>query len=113
MASSVKRCIRVLAAAVALAIPSFAIAGTNDTSASNTYSLLPVSDAPATSAGQSSDAASADPLLADAAAEPAPEKPNIHGFFNSPFKTAYVTPRGLVVQNAGLVWQPVVGLVFP
>jgi hypothetical protein len=24
-----------------------------------------------------------------------------------------VTPRGLVVQNEGLVWQPVVGLVFP
>ena len=30
-----------------------------------------------------------------------------------PFKTAYVTPRGLVVQNAGVVMQPVVGLVFP
>jgi hypothetical protein len=43
----------------------------------------------------------------------APEAPNIHGFFSSPFKTAYVTPRGLVVQNEGLVWQPVVGLVFP
>src|SRR5438105_7531495 len=43
----------------------------------------------------------------------APAPPNIHGFFNSPFKTAYVTPRGLVVQNAGLVWQPVVGLVIP
>jgi hypothetical protein len=42
-----------------------------------------------------------------------PEKPNIHGFFNSSFKTAYVTPRGLVVQNEGLVWQPIVGLVFP
>jgi len=42
-----------------------------------------------------------------------PEKPNIHGFFNSEFKTAYVTPRGLVVQNEGLVWQPIVGLVIP
>lgn len=42
-----------------------------------------------------------------------PEKPNIHGFFNSSFKTAYVTPRGLVVQNEGLVWQPIVGLVIP
>lgn len=49
--------------------------------------------------------------LDDAAA--APEAPNIHGFFSSPFKTAYVTPRGLVVQDKGLVWQPVVGLVFP
>jgi hypothetical protein len=44
---------------------------------------------------------------------PAPEAPNIHGFFNMPFKTAYVTPRGLVVENQGLVVQPVVGLVFP
>jgi hypothetical protein len=50
------------------------------------------------------------PVYLDAAT---PEQPNIHGFFNSPFKTAYVTPRGLVVQNAGLVWQPVVGLVLP
>ena len=43
----------------------------------------------------------------------APEAPNIHGFAEIPFKTAYVTPRGLVVENAGLVIQPVVGLVFP
>ena len=41
------------------------------------------------------------------------EQPNIHGFFNSPFKTAYVTPRGLVVQDKGVVWQPIVGLVIP
>jgi hypothetical protein len=52
------------------------------------------------------------PQFLDDAAPPA-ESPNIHGFFSSPFKTAYVTPRGLVVQNEGLVWQPVVGLVFP
>jgi hypothetical protein len=43
----------------------------------------------------------------------APEAPNIHGFAEVPFKTAYVTPRGLVVENAGLVIQPVVGLVMP
>jgi hypothetical protein len=43
----------------------------------------------------------------------APETPNIHGFFNSPFGTAYITPRGLVVENQGLVWQPVVGLEIP
>ena len=41
------------------------------------------------------------------------EQPNVHGFFSSPFKTAYVTPRGLVVEDKGVVWQPVVGLVFP
>jgi hypothetical protein len=66
----------------------------------------------------SSDAKTADateerPLLLDDAAPAPAESPNIHGFFNSPFKTAYVTPRGLVVQNEGLVWQPIVGLVFP
>src|SRR4051794_38916902 len=46
-------------------------------------------------------------------ADTAEEKPNIHGFFSSPFKTSYVTPRGLVVENSGVVWQPVVGLIFP
>jgi hypothetical protein len=47
---------------------------------------------------------------------PAPaavESPNIHGFAAVAFKTAYVTPRGLVVENQGLVVQPVVGLVLP
>jgi len=54
------------------------------------------------------------PLLFDDTPAPAPsEQPNIHGFFSSPFRTAYVTPRGLVVENEGLVWQPVGGLVFP
>jgi hypothetical protein len=53
------------------------------------------------------------PQFLDDAAPPPAESPNIHGFFSSPFKTAYVTPRGLVVQNEGVVWQPVVGLVFP
>lgn len=37
----------------------------------------------------------------------------VHGFFEYPFKTAYITPRGLVVENKGLVMQPVGGLVFP
>ena len=50
------------------------------------------------------------PLMMDAAAA---EAPNIHGFIEVPFKTAYVTPRGLVVENAGLVIQPVAGFVFP
>jgi hypothetical protein len=48
-----------------------------------------------------------------AVAASAPESPNIHGFFNSSFKTGYLTPRGLYVQNKGVVWQPIVGLVLP
>ncbi|QOV89535.1 hypothetical protein [Humisphaera borealis] len=47
-------------------------------------------------------------LAADAA-----ETPNIHGFIEAPFKTAYVTPRGLVVENSGVVFQPVGGFVIP
>ena len=50
------------------------------------------------------------PLYFDAAPV---DKPKIHGFFVSPFKTSYTTPRGLVVFDHGVVWQPVVGLVFP
>ena len=49
-------------------------------------------------------------LAADAIAD---ETPNIHGFIEVPFKTAYVTPRGLVVENAGVVIQPVGGFVIP
>ena len=52
-------------------------------------------------------------FLDDAPAAPAPEKPNIHGFIEVPFKTAYVTPRGLVVQDKGINIQPVGGFVFP
>jgi len=51
-----------------------------------------------------------EPLYMDA---PPDDKPNIHGFFESPFKTSYTTPRGLVVFDHGVVWQPVVGLVLP
>jgi hypothetical protein len=63
----------------------------------------------ATAAPAQTQAASRAFMLADAAAE----APNIHGFFESPFKTGYLTPRGLYVQNSGISWQPVVGLVFP
>ncbi|MDP9173174.1 MAG: hypothetical protein M3O30_04815 [Planctomycetota bacterium] len=41
------------------------------------------------------------------------EKPNIHGFAEAPFRSAYITPRGLVVENQGLVFQPVGGIVLP
>jgi hypothetical protein len=45
-------------------------------------------------------------------APPAPTTPQIHGFFESQFKTAYITPRGLIVQDKGLVVQPVGGIVI-
>lgn len=51
------------------------------------------------------------PLMMDAAAA---EAPNIHGFIEVPFKIAYVTPRGLVVEyKKGLIMEPVAGMVFP
>jgi hypothetical protein len=50
------------------------------------------------------------PLHLDAA--PA-EGPNIHGFANISFGTSYITPRGLVVENGGVVIQPVAGIVMP
>lgn len=65
-----------------------------------------VSAAPATDAKP----AGTRPLMLDDAAS---EKPNIHGFASVTFGTSYVTPRGLVVENAGLVVQPVVGIVVP
>jgi hypothetical protein len=78
-------------------------------------------DAPAGSDAQSASGADTQSAAATPAAAPsrafmlddAPETPNIHGFFESPFKTGYLTPRGLYVQNSQLSWQPVVGLVFP
>ena len=121
---NVSRVSFVLAAASALALPIAARAGSDSTSGRFTPLVDPQSVL--TPSAGSSDAASpareqqADPatqlyksLYLDDAPAPAAEMPNIHGFFSSPFKTAYVTPRGLVVQNEGLVWQPVVGLVFP
>jgi len=36
----------------------------------------------------------------------------IHGFGDLRFATAYMTPRGVVVENQGLVTQPLAGLVF-
>lgn len=47
------------------------------------------------------------------AAAPAEEAPNIHGFANISFGSSYITPRGLVVENAGVAIQPVFGLVLP
>lgn len=58
-------------------------------------------------------AATATISIAADTTQPAAETPNIHGFVNVPFKTAYITPRGLVVENEGLVIQPIGGLVLP
>ena len=41
------------------------------------------------------------------------EAPNIHGFASISVGSSYVTPRGLVVENAGCIWQPVAGIVIP
>jgi hypothetical protein len=43
----------------------------------------------------------------------APSGPNIHGFAGVKLLTDYITPRGLVVLDKGLITQPIVGLVFP
>ncbi len=98
-------------AAGALATASTAHAESRDLPGPESLTLRPVV---ASDAGN--DAAmstpSTDPVfLAEMAATE--EKPNIHGFIESPFKTSYITPRGLVVENAGVVWQPVGGIVFP
>jgi hypothetical protein len=41
------------------------------------------------------------------------ETPNLHGFASISVGTSYITPRGLVVENSGVVFQPVFGLVMP
>jgi hypothetical protein len=123
---SVSRFSLFLAAAASLAVPLAAQADTSegDTALAPVSNLWPMKataeNAPATASAAADDEQSGSAgnpvkslFLDDAAVAPAAEAPNIHGFFSSPFKTAYVTPRGLVVQNEGLVWQPVVGLVFP
>jgi hypothetical protein len=42
----------------------------------------------------------------------APSTSKIHGFLDFRFATGYLTPRGLQVENSGLVMQPLAGLVF-
>lgn len=117
------RCARHLALTGALLFPGLAFAGLDGSAASNSASnsltisppLMTTASAD-TSAAKAADSAKADdaqPQRAQMMDAAPPEAPNIHGFFNSPFKTGYLTPRGLYVQNSGISWQPVVGLVFP
>lgn len=108
-----KRSLLGLALSASLLAPTFASAGAFS---SGDYQPLKLDTpvAPPEDSQQSTDAAAVDatkPVFIDEAA--AATSPQIHGFFDSPFKTAYITPRGLVVEDKGLVWQPVVGLVFP
>jgi hypothetical protein len=123
---SASRFALVLAAASALAAPLVAHAASEaqpltpftslpDPYAATNSPFVHEADSPQKATVDSSEQAinSLKSLYLDDAPAPAAEMPNIHGFFSSPFKTAYVTPRGLVVQNEGVVWQPVVGLVFP
>ena len=98
-----------LTLAAALAVPAMGEETSVASLANQKLTLTPSANAAQDS--KTSDAA--DQTIKPQYLDAAPEAPNIHGFFNTPFKTAYVTPRGLVVQNAGVVWQPVVGLVFP
>ena len=102
---SVTSSLRALALASALAVPSFA---------SFAYAAAPApfslseNASPVASEERSSSSAdttalgleSAQPQKAQFLADAPPtEQPNIHGFVEVPFKTAYVTPRGLVVEN--------------
>ncbi|HVT87643.1 MAG TPA: hypothetical protein VHD56_02225 [Tepidisphaeraceae bacterium] len=114
MSISAKGSLRMLAAAAALALPAIAMAGTSTSRTFSADDLTLQAPAPTAQSSQQNnqdikESATVRPqYMADAA-----ETPNIHGFLNIPFKSAYVTPRGLVVENQGLVIQPIVGLVFP
>lgn len=118
MSRSTKGVVRLAALSAVLAIPTFVLAsGPNLGSTSNgSFTIAPplpnasaemVNQKAADKNGETGDLKQA-LYLADSA-----DAPNIHGFFSLPFKTAYVTPRGLVVENQGLVVQPVAGMVFP
>jgi hypothetical protein len=104
-------------ASAALLFPAMAMAETDYLPNPDKLSLSPRVDHPATDSSElmtadTVDRASAPAYLDDAVA-PAPEQPNIHGFADVTFTTAYLTPRGLLVIDKGVVIQPIVGLVLP
>jgi hypothetical protein len=113
MVSSLSRKLLLASVTAALAAPLATSASADMFSSPRPLNLDAPAAQPASDAAQPDAAQQEDQpkYLAEAAA--APPGPQIHGFFDSPFKTAYITPRGLFVENQGLVWQPVVGLVFP
>lgn len=102
-----------IAAAGAL-MPSWAHAESSFLPDPSALSLTPSSSNASTSASDADVAATTPqaPQFLDAAAPP-PEQPNIHGFASVTFTTAYLTPRGLLVFDKGVVIQPIVGLVLP
>jgi hypothetical protein len=97
--------------------PSLLSLGSTDTSQATAANSANPSASPAASLNPQNLALTSLPSSATTVtymdAAPAAEQPNIHGFIEYPFKTAYITPRGLVVENKGLVMQPVGGFVLP
>jgi hypothetical protein len=101
-------------AASALLVPGISLAsnqgglpGAEDLSLYGSPASYSTTDA---SAGLETSEVTGRPMFLDAAEA---EKPNVHGFIELPFKNSYVTPRGLVVENSGVVFQPVGGIVIP
>ena len=96
---------------VATDSPDFGSANTNaDGGMASDPFRLP-SDDQSTSANQPGNSSSSFPDYFDD--QSGSEKPNIHGFAGAKMLTDYITPRGLVVVDEGVVTQPIVGLVFP
>jgi hypothetical protein len=106
MSTSERRTLSVIAASAALAVTSLAIAA--DLPTAGPLNLTPSFNAPETAESSVQPTTAAQYMQAAA-----PEAPNVHGFAAAPVKTAYVTPRGLVVEDRCVVIQPIVGLVFP
>ncbi len=105
---SMKQCVLRSAVLAALAAPGLVFSGSASASDVDApLSLKPSVQAPAAEPKQAT--VDERPVMLDAA--PA-ESPQIHGFIDVPFTTAYITPRGLCVENQGLVIQPVGGIVF-
>jgi hypothetical protein len=82
-----------------------------DSSAADGLTLNPTPVASTATTAAQSPNGGATPLYLEAAAPS--EAPNVHGFANISFGTSYITPRGLVVENAGVAIQPVFGIVMP
>lgn len=106
MSIRVRGLIRAVAASAAVAMGSYCYA---DEPAISTSPLSLEAPPVAPAATEVNQPAPTNPYYLQAAAE----TPNIHGFLAAPVKSAYVTPRGLVVEDRCVAIQPIVGLVFP
>lgn len=105
---------KIAAAAAALLFPTLAMANDDFLPSASALTLAPTAEHASGDLTESGQPATNEqkPFFMDAA-PPAQEQPNIHGFANITFTTAYLTPRGLLVVKDGLVIQPIVGLVLP